>query len=50
LGLNGAGKSTTFKILTGELNATKGTAFINGYDIQKNRSQARQSLGFCPQV
>lgn len=49
LGLNGAGKSTTFKILTGELSATKGEAFINGYDIKTDRSKARRSLGFCPQ-
>ncbi len=49
LGLNGAGKTTTFKILTGELKATSGQAFINGYDIAKERSKARRSLGFCPQ-
>lgn len=49
LGLNGAGKTTTFKILTGELTATSGEAFINGYDISKERSKARRSLGFCPQ-
>ncbi len=49
LGLNGAGKTTTFKILTGELKATSGQAYINGYNILKERSQARRSLGFCPQ-
>ncbi len=49
-GLNGAGKTTTFKILTGELTATSGSAYINGYDITKNKSKARQNLGFCPQV
>ena len=49
LGLNGAGKTTTFKILTGELTATSGQAYINGYNTVKERSQARRSLGFCPQ-
>ena len=48
-GLNGAGKTTTFKILTGEIHATSGNAFINGFDINKNRFNARRNLGFCPQ-
>ena len=34
LGYNGAGKSTTFKMLTGEISATTGTALIAGYDIR----------------
>ena len=34
LGYNGAGKSTTFKMLTGEIAATTGIALIGGYDIR----------------
>lgn len=34
LGYNGAGKSTTFKMLCGEVSATTGTALIAGYDIR----------------
>ena len=34
LGYNGAGKSTTFKMLSGEISATTGTALIAGYDIR----------------
>ncbi len=49
LGLNGAGKSTTFKILIGELEVTSGKSFINGYDIQKKKYEALRNLGFCPQ-
>ena len=30
----GAGKTTTFNILTGDLSATAGTAIIAGYDIR----------------
>ena len=49
LGLNGAGKTTTFKILTGEIKPTSGKAYINGFDILKEKSKARRNLGFCPQ-
>ena len=31
LGVNGAGKSTTFKMLTGDVTVTKGDAFINNF-------------------
>ncbi len=47
--MNGAGKSTTFKILIGELDATSGQALINGYDIKKEKIEALRNIGFCPQ-
>jgi ATP-binding cassette subfamily A (ABC1) protein 3 len=47
--LNAAGKSTTFKILTGDIDSTDGTAFLNGYDINEDRFNAQRSIGFCPQ-
>lgn len=33
LGFNGAGKSSTFKMLTGEETVTAGNAFVGGYSI-----------------
>ena len=30
----GAGKTTTFSMLTGDISATRGTAFISGFDIR----------------
>ena len=33
---SGAGKTTTFKILTGDLSMTSGTLAIAGYDIRTN--------------
>jgi ABC-type multidrug transport system ATPase subunit len=35
LGINGAGKSTTFKCLTGEEVVTGGEVFISGENISK---------------
>ena len=48
LGLNGAGKSSTLNILSGNLTPTSGNAYLNGYSID-NQIAVRQSLGFCPQ-
>ncbi|XP_068901248.1 phospholipid-transporting ATPase ABCA3-like isoform X1 [Tenebrio molitor] len=49
LGHNGAGKTTTMSILTGMINATKGTVIINGKDIKKETDQVRKDTGLCPQ-
>ena len=49
LGHNGAGKSTTFSMLTGVIPSSSGTAYINNYNIQDALPQIRQSLGLCPQ-
>ena len=49
LGLNGAGKTSTFKMIIGELNSNKGDVLVNGNSIKANRSLAKSSLGYCPQ-
>lgn len=49
LGPNGAGKSTTLLMLTGMLQPTSGTAFVNGYDIRYNAEKIRSSFGLCTQ-
>ncbi|XP_076775121.1 phospholipid-transporting ATPase ABCA3-like isoform X2 [Arvicanthis niloticus] len=49
LGHNGAGKTTTLSVLTGRFAATRGEAYINGYNISDNMIEIRKNLGFCPQ-
>ena len=48
LGVNGAGKSTTFKSLTKEITPTQGKIQIQGYDVQKDFTDARKLIGYCP--
>jgi len=45
LGPNGAGKTTTISMLCTILKPTAGTAIVNGFDITKQRSQVRKSIG-----
>ncbi|KAF9820466.1 hypothetical protein SFRURICE_009885 [Spodoptera frugiperda] len=49
LGVNGAGKSSTFKMLTAEESATRGDIFGNGYRLTRGNPQYLQTLGYCPQ-
>ncbi|XP_054722736.1 ATP-binding cassette sub-family A member 2-like [Uloborus diversus] len=49
LGVNGAGKSTTFKMLTGDTKVTAGDAFLNGFSIKKDLRKVQQFIGYCPQ-
>jgi ABC-2 type transport system ATP-binding protein len=45
LGHNGAGKSTTFGILLGQVHPDIGEARINGHSVQKDRAQALRRVG-----
>lgn len=49
LGHNGAGKSTTFSMLTGVLEPTAGTAKICGFDIKNEIDEIRKIMGVVPQ-
>ncbi|XP_065208826.1 phospholipid-transporting ATPase ABCA1-like isoform X2 [Planococcus citri] len=50
LGVNGAGKSTTFKILTAEIVPTLGDASIENIKLSANKMQYLSMAGYCPQT
>ncbi len=45
LGPNGSGKSTSFKILSTQLVAQEGRAFVCGLDVKENSSEVRKLIG-----
>jgi len=49
LGPNGAGKSTLMHLLSGFLQASSGTVFLNEKDVIKNSLLSKNNLGFVPQ-
>jgi len=50
VGRNGAGKSTTMRVLAGVLPATSGTVTVAGIDASSNPSGVRSVVGYCPDV
>lgn len=49
LGANGAGKSTTIRMLCGLLNSTSGTATVAGYDINSQPEKIKENIGYMSQ-
>lgn len=49
LGPNGAGKTTTMRLLTGFIAPSGGRAEIAGLDVQTNRIEAAEHLGYLPE-
>jgi ABC-2 type transport system ATP-binding protein len=49
LGPNGAGKSTMMKILTTYLEASEGSANVNGYDVSSDAKKVQESVGYLPE-
>jgi len=50
LGANGAGKSTTLKMITGYLTPTSGTVHVNNKDILTNSHDIQKQIGYLPEL
>ena len=49
LGANGAGKSTTIKMLCGILEPTSGDALVAGYSVMNEPDKVKRSIGYMSQ-
>ncbi|XP_035705489.1 ATP-binding cassette sub-family A member 3 isoform X2 [Folsomia candida] len=49
LGVNGAGKTSTFKMLTGDLSISEGEAYICSKSVRRELKQVHEVVGYCPQ-
>jgi ABC-2 type transport system ATP-binding protein len=49
VGPDGAGKTTTLKMLCGIITATAGTVTILGYDLKKNLDKIKKNIGYLSQ-
>ena len=50
VGRNGAGKSTTLRVLGGVLPPQSGTVLVAGIDAVREPRRAREVVGYCPDV
>ena len=50
LGANGAGKSTTLKVMTGFMSPTSGTVYVNGMDILYDIHEIQKQVGYLPEL
>jgi len=49
LGRNGAGKSTTMRVLACYMPATSGSARVAGYDVFRDADEVRRRIGYMPE-
>ncbi|XP_063476663.1 phospholipid-transporting ATPase ABCA7 isoform X5 [Symphalangus syndactylus] len=49
LGVNGAGKTSTFRMVTGDTLASGGEAVLAGHSVAQEPSAAHLNMGYCPQ-
>ena len=49
LGVNGAGKTTSFRMLTGDEYMTSGKVSLYGVELHKERRKFMKMIVYCPQ-
>src|SRR5690349_7397662 len=49
VGPDGAGKTTTMRVLTGLMNPTEGRAIVTGLDVTKKHDQVKDHIGYMAQ-
>jgi ABC-2 type transport system ATP-binding protein len=49
VGPDGAGKTTTLRLLCGLMDATEGRAVVAGYDVARNLDQVKDQIGYMAQ-
>ncbi|CAH6779324.1 phospholipid-transporting ATPase ABCA7 [Phodopus roborovskii] len=49
LGVNGAGKTSTFRMVTGDTLPSNGEAVLAGHNVALEPAAAHRSMGYCPQ-
>lgn len=47
--MNGAGKTSTFKMLTGDVKISSGEAFVRGISLKSHMPEVHKVIGYCPQ-
>ncbi|MDN4173248.1 ABC transporter ATP-binding protein [Nocardioides sp. SOB77] len=50
LGRNGAGKSTTMRVLAGVVPPTSGSVSVAGHDVRRDPLAVKRAVGYCPDV
>lgn len=49
IGQNGAGKSTTMRVITGFIPASEGSVLVDGVDIAEEPYSAKEKIGYLPE-
>jgi ABC-2 type transport system ATP-binding protein len=50
LGLNGAGKTTSIRMMVGLTQSNSGTAWIDGHDVLKEPVEVKKTIGLVPET
>lgn len=49
LGVNGAGKTSSFRMITGDTDISSGDVFVKGLNLKYNIKEVYKQIGYCPQ-